>query len=151
MIRVLIVDDQEMIRAGLRVIIDAHPDLQVVAESGDALAAIRMLGDTDVDVVLMDIRMPGIDGVEATRRIRATHPAPQLPILILTTFDQDEFRACGAPRGRRRVLQQGREPDRTHRRHPARRPRWTRPVADGGGRARGPRRRGSRRPRRSGR
>ena len=91
MIRVLIVDDQEMIRAGLRVIIDAHPDLQVVAESGDALAAIRLLSDAEVDVVLMDIRMPGIDGVEATRRIRATHPAPQLPILILTTFDQDEF------------------------------------------------------------
>lgn len=91
MIRVLIVDDQEMIRAGLRVIIDAHPDLQVAAESGDALAAIRLLSDAEVDVVLMDIRMPGIDGVEATRRIRATHPAPQLPILILTTFDQDEF------------------------------------------------------------
>ena len=90
MIRVMIVDDQEMIRAGLRTIVDAHPDLHVVAETGDALTAIRLLGTSPVDVVLMDIRMPGIDGVEATRRIRASHPAVELRILVLTTFDQDE-------------------------------------------------------------
>lgn len=86
----MIVDDQEMIRTGLRTIIGAHPDLEVVAETGDALAAIRLLGTTEVDVVLMDIRMPGIDGVEATRRIRASYPAEQVRILVLTTFDQDE-------------------------------------------------------------
>ncbi|MCW5951335.1 MAG: response regulator transcription factor [Propionibacteriaceae bacterium] len=90
MIRVMIVDDQEMIRTGLRTIIDAHPELEVVAETGDALAAIRLLATTEVDVVLMDIRMPGIDGVEATRRIRGSHPAERLRILVLTTFDQDE-------------------------------------------------------------
>lgn len=90
MIRVMIVDDQEMIRTGLRTIVEAHPDITVVAEMGDGLAAIRHLESTAVDVVLLDIRMPGIDGVETTRRIRAAHPAETVRILILTTFEQDE-------------------------------------------------------------
>jgi DNA-binding NarL/FixJ family response regulator len=89
-IRVMLVDDQEMIRAGLRTIIGAHPELQVVAEAGDGLAVLRQLDDAAPDVVLMDIRMPGIDGVEATRRIRLTRSAEQVRILVLTTFDQDE-------------------------------------------------------------
>ena len=90
MIRVMLVDDQEMIRAGLRTIVGAHPDLEVVAEAADGLAVLRDLEDLEVDVVLMDIRMPGIDGVEATRRIRLTRPPEQLRILVLTTFDQDD-------------------------------------------------------------
>ncbi|MFT3860279.1 response regulator transcription factor [Micropruina sp.] len=90
MIRVLLVDDQEMIRTGLRTIVDAHPDLEVAGETGDAFAALKLLGDLQVDVVLMDIRMPGIDGVEATRRIRLAYSPEQLRILVLTTFDQDE-------------------------------------------------------------
>ena len=90
MIRVMLVDDQEMIRAGLRAIIGAHPDLEVVAEAADGLAVLRQLDEARPDVVLMDIRMPGIDGVEATRRIRLTTPPEQLRILVLTTFDQDE-------------------------------------------------------------
>jgi DNA-binding NarL/FixJ family response regulator len=90
MIRVMLVDDQEMIRAGLRTIIDAHPDLEIVAEATDGLAVLRQLEAAQPDVVLMDIRMPGIDGVEATRRIRLTQPPEQVRILILTTFDQDE-------------------------------------------------------------
>ena len=90
MIRVMLVDDQEMIRAGLRSIVGAHPDLEVVAEAADGLAVLRDLETVEVDVVLMDIRMPGIDGVEATRRIRLTRPPEQLRILVLTTFDQDE-------------------------------------------------------------
>ena len=90
MTRVMIVDDQEMIRAGLRTIVDAHPGIEVVAEAGDGLEALRLLGETAVDVVLLDIRMPGIDGVETTRRIRAAYTAETVRILILTTFEQDE-------------------------------------------------------------
>ena len=90
MTRVMLVDDQALIRAGLRTIINTHPDLQVVAEAPDGLSALRQLETLDVDVVLMDIRMPGIDGVEATRRIRLTTPAARVGILVLTTFDQDE-------------------------------------------------------------
>ena len=90
MIRVMLVDDQEMIRAGLRTIVGAHPELEVVAEAADGLAVLRDLESLVVDVVLMDIRMPGIDGVEATRRIRLTRSPEELRILVLTTFDQDE-------------------------------------------------------------
>jgi DNA-binding NarL/FixJ family response regulator len=90
MIRVMIVDDQEMIRVGLRTMLEAHPDIDVAAEAGDGLLALRLLEKTPVDVVLMDIRMPGIDGVEATRRIRNAYPADQVRIVVLTTFDHDD-------------------------------------------------------------
>lgn len=90
MIRVLIVDDQEMIRVGLRTIIDAQPDLTVVSDVGDGLTALRFLETTAIDVVLLDIRMPGIDGVETTRRIRAAHSPDDLRIVVLTTFEHDE-------------------------------------------------------------
>lgn len=90
MIRVLIVDDQEMIRAGLRTILEAQDDIEVVGDVGDGFQALALLSERDVDVVLMDIRMPGIDGVETTRRIRATHSPEQLRIIILTTFEHDE-------------------------------------------------------------
>lgn len=90
MIRVLIVDDQEMIRAGLRAIISSSPDIEVVADVGDAFAALEVLDTEDVDVVLMDIRMPGIDGVEATARIRLKHGPEQVRVIILTTFEHDE-------------------------------------------------------------
>lgn len=98
MIRVMIVDDQEMIRAGLRTFIEADPGLTVVADTGDGFEAIAWLDRNPVDVVLMDIRMPGIDGVEATRRIRAKFAADVVRIVILTTFDDDEnvFRALRA-------------------------------------------------------
>jgi DNA-binding NarL/FixJ family response regulator len=88
-IRVMLVDDQEMLRAGLRVIIDAQPELSVAAEAGDGHAALRRLQHTEVDVVLMDLNMPGIDGVETVRRLRATHGPDAPRILVLTTFDQD--------------------------------------------------------------
>ncbi len=88
--RVMLVDDQEMIRAGLRTILGAHPGIEVVAEAGDGLGVLRQLETVLPDVLLTDIRMPGIDGVEATWRIRLTRPAEILRILVLATFDQDE-------------------------------------------------------------
>ena len=69
MIRVMLVDDQELLRAGFRMVLGAQPDIEVVAEAGDGLQAIEVLQDVEVDVVLMDVRMPGMDGVEATRHI----------------------------------------------------------------------------------
>lgn len=87
--RVLLVDDQAMIRVGLRTILDASPGFDVVGDVGDGLAALAFLAAEPVDLVLMDIRMPGIDGVETTRRIRETIPAEQTRIVVLTTFEQD--------------------------------------------------------------
>ncbi|MFB2580023.1 response regulator [Herbiconiux sp. P15] len=86
----MIVDDQVMIRAGLRAILDSQTDIEVVADTGDGIEAVRIAAETSLDVVLMDIRMPGIDGVEATRRLRAGHTAEQLRIVVLTTFESDE-------------------------------------------------------------
>jgi DNA-binding NarL/FixJ family response regulator len=88
-ITVVLVDDQEVIRVGLRAILSDRPDIEVVGEVGDGLSAVRIVADLSPDVVLMDLRMPGIDGVEATRRIRARHPEQIVRILVLTTFDQD--------------------------------------------------------------
>src|SRR5882672_3865159 len=94
-IRVVLVDDQALMRTAFRVIFDETDDIAVVGEAGDGAAAVDVVEQLRPDVVLMDIRMPGMDGVEATRRIRAlptgtdaTH-APQ--VLILTTFDLDEY------------------------------------------------------------
>ncbi|PZE64252.1 response regulator transcription factor [Curtobacterium sp. MCBD17_021] len=90
MTRVLLVDDQEMIRLGLRTIIDAHHDFAVVGEAADGFAALTFLNDQDVDLILMDVRMPGIDGVETTRRIRERIPSEQTRIVVLTTFEHDD-------------------------------------------------------------
>jgi len=88
-IRILIADDQELVRTGFRVVLDAEPDLEVVGEAGDGLAALDAAETLKPDVVLMDIRMPNLDGIEATRRIAAGDRAPR--ILILTTFDLDDY------------------------------------------------------------
>jgi DNA-binding NarL/FixJ family response regulator len=88
---ILLVDDQAMIRVGLRTILEAHDDLTVAGEVGDGFEALRFLETTTVDVVLLDVRMPGIDGVETTRRLRERFSAEQLRIVILTTFEQDEI------------------------------------------------------------
>ena len=89
MIRVLIADDQALVRTGFRVILDAEPDLEVVGEAGDGREAVEAARALRPDVVLMDIRMPNLDGIEATRRIAWGRGAPH--ILILTTFDLDEY------------------------------------------------------------
>ncbi|GAB3457716.1 response regulator transcription factor [Streptomonospora sediminis] len=89
MIRVVLVDDQEFVRAGFRMVLDSQPDLEVVGEAGDGGAAVELLRTVAADVVLMDIRMPQMDGVEATRRICAVGGGPR--VLILTTFDLDEY------------------------------------------------------------
>ncbi|MGC5170670.1 response regulator transcription factor [Microbacterium sp. DT81.1] len=89
MIRVLLVDDQEMIRVGLRAILEASSGIEVIADVGDGFQAIDLLQREDVDVVMMDIRMPGIDGVETTRRIRAFAPPEDVRVIVLTTFDND--------------------------------------------------------------
>jgi DNA-binding NarL/FixJ family response regulator len=88
-IRVLLADDQQMVRAGFRMVIDSQPDLTVVGEAGDGAAAVAALRSTPADVVLMDIRMPGTDGIEATRQVSALPQPPR--VVVLTTFDLDEY------------------------------------------------------------
>jgi DNA-binding NarL/FixJ family response regulator len=97
-IRVCLVDDQELLRAGFRMVLEAHPDLEVVAEAENGADALRLLADTPVDVVLMDVRMPGMDGVETTEQICRRWPdGPR--VLILTTFDLDEYVYAGLRAG----------------------------------------------------
>ena len=90
MIRVLLSDDQPLLRAGLRVLLDSEPDIAVVGEAADGEESVRLARETRPDVVLMDIRMPGMDGVEATRRIAADEDLAAVKVVILTTFDSDE-------------------------------------------------------------
>jgi DNA-binding NarL/FixJ family response regulator len=88
-IRVVLVDDQQMVRAGFRMVIDSQPDLTVVGEAGDGGSAVELLRRTTADVVLMDVRMPGTDGIEATRQVTALSQPPR--VVVLTTFDLDEY------------------------------------------------------------
>lgn len=88
-IRVLIVDDQELVRVGFRLILEREPDIDVVGEASNGVAALRRVTELAPDVVLMDIRMPVLDGVEATRRLSAAGELPR--VVILTTFDLDEL------------------------------------------------------------
>jgi DNA-binding NarL/FixJ family response regulator len=91
MTRILIVDDQDDMRTGIRAMVSLDPTLVVEGDLSDGLQVIPFLRDQEVDLVLMDIRMPGIDGIEATRRIRKQYPAEVLRVIVLTTFDQDDI------------------------------------------------------------
>ncbi len=89
MIRVVLADDQELVRAGFRMILDGQPDIDVVGEAADGAEAIAVIATSSPDVVLMDIRMPGVDGLEATRRLSRIDGAPK--VLVLTTFDAEDL------------------------------------------------------------
>jgi DNA-binding NarL/FixJ family response regulator len=97
MIRVLLVDDQSLLRMGFRLILEAEPDIEVAGEAGDGATGVRMASSLHPDVVLMDVRMPGTDGIAATRLITAADPA--IKVLILTTFDLDEYVFAGLKAG----------------------------------------------------
>jgi DNA-binding NarL/FixJ family response regulator len=89
LIRVLLADDQALVRAGFRMILNAEPDIEVAGEAGGGLAAVTNAEGLRPDVILMDVRMPDLDGIEATRRIVRDEDSPR--VLVLTTFDLDEY------------------------------------------------------------
>jgi len=108
-IRVLLVDDQSLLRLGFRLILEAEADIEVVGEAGDGAAGVRMALRTSPDVVLMDVRMPGVDGIAATAQITRAAPGPR--VLILTTFDLDEYVLSGLRAGASGFLLKDAPPD----------------------------------------
>ncbi|TJZ81405.1 response regulator transcription factor [Rhodococcus oryzae] len=88
MIRLLIVDDQRLVRAGLRMLCESTEDLEVVGEAANGVEAVRLAAELSPDLILMDLRMPGLDGIEATRQILGSRP--EAKVLVLTTFDDDD-------------------------------------------------------------
>ena len=90
-VRVVVADDQELVRSGFAMIVDAQPDLVVVGEAGDGDEAVRVARRERADVVLMDVRMPRTDGIEATRRLAGPDVAEPVKVVMLTTFDLDEY------------------------------------------------------------
>jgi DNA-binding NarL/FixJ family response regulator len=96
-IRVVLADDQALVRTGFRMILDGADDIEVAGEASDGDSAVRVAAEVAPDVVLMDVRMPGTDGITATRRIRAAGTGPR--VLILTTFDLDEYVYAGLRAG----------------------------------------------------
>ena len=102
MIKVLLVDDHEVVRQGLRLLLETNDDIDVVGEASDGAEALRAVADTQPDVVLMDIRMPRVDGIEATERLRVDHPG--VAVVILTTYNEDGLLLRGLRAGARGYL-----------------------------------------------
>ena len=90
-VRVLVADDQDLVRAGLRMILDSQPDIEVVGEAADGAQAVALARRLRPDVCLLDIRMPVMDGLEATRKIAGPAVADPIPVVVITTFDLDEY------------------------------------------------------------
>ncbi|SEM83481.1 response regulator transcription factor [Cryobacterium sp. TMT1-3] len=107
-IRIMLVDDQALLRVGFRMVLEAEDDLRVVAEASDGAQAIALAASVCPQVILMDVRMPGLDGIEATRQIMAAQPNTR--IIILTTFDLDEYAFGGLRAGASGFLLKNAEP-----------------------------------------
>lgn len=110
-IRVVLVDDQALVRAGFKVIIDSAPDLEVVGEAGDGAGALELIREARADVVLMDIRMPGQDGITTTRAITGDDDLAGVKVIVLTTFELDEYVVAAMGAGASGFLDKGVDPD----------------------------------------
>ncbi|ADP84968.1 response regulator [Pseudofrankia inefficax] len=110
-VRVLVADDQEIVRTGLRMILDAQPGIEVVGEAADGLAAVELARRLRPDVCLFDIRMPGLDGIEATARLAGPGVADPVAVVVITTFDLDEYVYAALRAGARGFLLKDAGPD----------------------------------------
>ncbi|MBJ6638375.1 response regulator transcription factor [Streptomyces sp. DHE7-1] len=110
-IRVLLADDQALLRSAFRVLVDSEPDMEVVGEASDGAEAVRLAKERAADVVLMDIRMPGTDGLAATRLISADPTLTQVRVVILTTFEVDDYVVQSLRAGASGFLGKGSEPE----------------------------------------
>ena len=110
-IRVVVADDQEIVRTGLRMILDAQPDITVVGEAADGRAAVRLVRELHPDVCLFDIRMPEVDGIEATRELAGPGVADPVAVVVVTTFDLDEYVYGALQAGARGFLLKDSGPD----------------------------------------
>ncbi|MFF4688518.1 response regulator [Streptomyces sp. NPDC001307] len=110
-IRVLLADDQALLRSAFRVLVDSEPDMEVVGEASDGAEAVRLAKEQAADVVLMDIRMPGTDGLAATRLISADPSLAQVRVVILTTFEVDDYVIQSLRAGASGFLGKGSEPE----------------------------------------
>ncbi|WP_432135619.1 MULTISPECIES: response regulator [unclassified Streptomyces] len=110
-IRVLLADDQALLRSAFRVLVDSEPDMEVVGEASDGAEAVRLAKEEAADVVLMDIRMPGTDGLAATRLISADPSLAQVRVVILTTFEVDDYVVQSLRAGASGFLGKGSEPE----------------------------------------
>jgi DNA-binding NarL/FixJ family response regulator len=110
-VRVLVADDQEIVRTGLRMILDAQPGIEVVGEAADGARAVELARRLGPEVCLLDIRMPGMDGIEATRRLAGPDVADPIAVVVITTFDLDEYVYAALRAGARGFLLKDAGPD----------------------------------------